>query len=274
MPQNSRVLIGLIPEMNVFKQMERFEPLAAYIKAKTGVEVYLTILSRYGNIIEKFRSAGMDGAFFGSFTGAMAIERLGVVPLVRPVNPDGESTYFGMIFARKDSGIRSIKDMKGKRFAFVDKATTAGYIFPLSVLRKNGIGDIDSYFSETYFTGSHDAAVLEVFNGQADVGAAKDTIFYRLIKERPEIGEMLEILYTSPRVPSNGLCLRSDISPQIRERLKQAFLSMDKEPEGTAALEKYGAIRFIETTAADYEPVKVFARGAGISLRSYDYVNE
>ena len=273
-PAPSRILIGLIPEMNVFQQMQRFQPLAQYIQKSTGIEVHLTILSRYGNIIQKFRSVGMDGAFFGSFTGAMAIEKLGVIPLVRPVNLDGESTYYGIIFARKDSGIDTVADMKGKRFAFVERATTAGYLFPMAVLRENNVFDLKSFFSETFFSGSHDATVLEIFNRQADIGAAKNTVFYRVLDSRPDIAQTLKVLFTSERVPSNGLCLRADIDPAIREKLKKILLDMDKDPEGREVLERYGALRFVETSVQDYQPVRDLAERAGISIKDYNYINE
>ncbi len=92
-----RVLIGLIPELNIFKQKARFGLLGEYLSRRAGVPVQFTILSRYGNIIERFQSEGMDGAFFGSFTGALAIAKLGVVPLARPVNLDGSSSYQGYL---------------------------------------------------------------------------------------------------------------------------------------------------------------------------------
>jgi phosphonate transport system substrate-binding protein len=84
-------LIGLIPEQNIFKQIERYEPLASYLSKKIDMKVRLTVLSRYGNIIDNFTSAGMDGAFFGSFTYTLAHARLGVEVLARPVNLNGTS---------------------------------------------------------------------------------------------------------------------------------------------------------------------------------------
>ncbi len=108
--QQKKILIGILPEMNVFKQKQRFRLLGEYLSRKTGTEINFTILSRYGNIIDRFTSEKMDGAFFGSFTGALAIQKLGVVPLARPVNLDNTSTYQGYIFVRKDSGITGAKD--------------------------------------------------------------------------------------------------------------------------------------------------------------------
>ncbi len=139
--------IGLIPEQNVFKQFKRYEPLGKYIEKKTGVKIRFSVLSRYGNIIERFQQEKMDGTFWGSFTGALAIIKLGVEPLARPVNPDGNSTYKGYIFTRKDSGITSVELMKGRVFAFVDRATSTGYIFQVVYLKGHGVKDIDGYLT-------------------------------------------------------------------------------------------------------------------------------
>ncbi len=253
--EQKEFLIGLIPELNVFKQRERFQPLADYLSEKAGIKVKVTILSKYGGIVERFKTQKMDGAFFGSFTGATAIKELGVEPLARPVNLDGSSTYHGYIFVRKDSGIKSVKDMKDKRMAFVDKATTAGYIFPVAYLKENGVKNIDKYFREYYFTGSHDAAIYAVLNGKADIGAAKHSVYDRVKRDDPRVENELTILAESPKVPSNGLCVRKDLPKTIKEKLKNALLNIDKDPNGKVVLEKFGALKFIETKASDYQPV-------------------
>jgi phosphonate transport system substrate-binding protein len=269
-----QILIGLIPEMNVFTQMERFKPLAEYLSQKTGVKVTITILSRYGNIIERFQSEKMDGAFFGSFTGALAIQKLGVDPIARPVNLDGSSTYHGYLFVRKDSGIKKVADMKGKKMAFVEKATTAGYIFPIAYFKKNGVTNIDTFFSEYYFTGSHDAAIYAVLDKKADIGAAKHSVYDRVRLADPRVEKDLVILAESAKVPSNALCVRKGLDKQLKEKLKKTLLAINKDPEGRVVLQKFGAIKFIETTVADYAPVFDLIKKAGIDIRTYDYKND
>lgn len=273
-PSQQHLLIGLIPEMNVFKQKERFRLLGEYLTKKTGVPVEFTILSRYGNIINRFNEDSMDGAFFGSFTGALAIQKLGVVPLVRPVNLDNTSTYQGYIFVRKNSGIKGARDMKGKKMAFVEKATTAGYLFPLAYLRENGVTDVDHFFSEYFFSGSHDAAIYAVLNGKADVGAAKNSIYDRVRKEERRVEAELVILAESPRVPSNGLCVRKGLNDALKEKLRGALLGLNNDPEGTNVLKKFGALKFIETTVQDYQPVFDLATKAHIDIKTYDYRNK
>jgi phosphonate transport system substrate-binding protein len=269
-----RVLIGLIPELNIFKQKARFTLLAAYLTRKIGVPVQFTMLSRYGNILESFESERMDGAFFGSFTGALAIEKLGVVPLARPVNLDGTSTYHGYLFVRKDSGISDVEGMRGKRMAFVDRATTAGYLFPLAWLRHHGISSPERFFGERWFTGSHDAAIDAVLDRHADVGAAKHSVFDRVRRENPRVDRELLILASSPPVPSNGLCVSKALEQDLREALRRALLDLHGDPEGAGVLQQFGALRFIQTTAGDYAPVLELSAKAGLDLKRYQYRNE
>ena len=270
----NRILIGIMPEMNVFKQKQRFKLLGEYLSKKTGVKVEFTILSRYGNIVERFTIEKMDGAFFGSFTGALAIKKLGVVPLARPVNLDGSSTYQGYLFTRKDSGIRNVSDMKNKKMAFVDKATTAGYIFPLAYLRENGITDTDHFFSDSIFAGSHDAAIKAVLDRKADVGAAKHSVYDREIIHDHRVNSELIILAKSTSVPSNGLCVRSSLNESLKNKLKSVLLGLHTDPEGNIVLKQFGALKFIETTADDYQPVYDMAKKSGINVLTYKYDNK
>ena len=76
-------VIGLIPEQNVFKQRERYAPIGKYLSIKLGKDVRFSVLSRYGNILETFSNEQFDAAFWGSFTGGLAIRQLGAIPIAR-----------------------------------------------------------------------------------------------------------------------------------------------------------------------------------------------
>jgi len=175
---------------------------------------------------------------------------------------------------RRDSGIGSIKDMKGKRMALVDKATTAGYLLPLAYFRENGIQDFRKYLKEAYFAGTHEGAIHDVANGKADIGAAKNTIYERMLARDPGLRHALKILAFSPDVPENAFALRSSIGKESAEKIRKAFLDMDKDPEGRRLLRNFGARRFIATTDDDYAPVFRFAKKAGLDLSTYDYTND
>ncbi len=266
--------IGLIPEQNVFRQIERYEPLANYLSRKTNTQVQLDVLPRYGNVVTNFRSRELDGAFFGSFTYALAHHELGVNVIARPLDLGGRSTYHGLIFVRQDSGIRTMADMRGKRFVFVDKATTAGYLLPLDFFLRHGVRDYTKFFGETYFSGTHEDAIYDVLNGRADVGAAKDTVLERLARLDPRMKTDLMVLETSPEVPENGLAVRAGLDEGLRRELQRTLLTMHEDPEGRAVLEQFGAQRFIPTSEEDYAPVYAYAREIGLDLGKYSYEND
>jgi phosphonate transport system substrate-binding protein len=273
-PPVQTLRIGLIPEHNLFSQKRRYEPLAEYLSREVGARIVLKILSRYGNIIENFVSIDLDGAFFGSFTGALAHKRLGVEALARPEYADGTSTYHGLLFVRRDRGISSGKDMRGKRFAFVDKATTAGWLLPLHYFKTQGIDDHRSWLKEVYFTGTHEGAIYDVLENKADIGAAKNTVFQRLARSDPRLSDELTILARSPDVPENALCVRRDLGDALKTKLKETLLNMHQEEEGRQILDSFGAARFIPTTEEDYRVVFEFAAGIDLDLDTYDYIND
>ncbi len=267
------LLIGLIPEQNIFRQMERYEPIAWYLSKAAGVGVRFTVLPRYGDMVANFVSAGLDGAFFGSFTYAVARGKLGVEALARPVDLRGTSTYHGLIFVRKDSGIRSVEEMRGKRFALVDKATTAGYLLPLEFFKKHG-KDYRTYLGEFYYAGTHEAAISDVLDGKADVGAAKSTVFDRLAAGDDRIRTDLVILDRSREVPENALAVRKGLDAALKRKLKDALLAMHLDPGGREILGAFGAQRFVETTDEDYRPVYDLAREVGLDLATFADTND
>ncbi|MGE5239682.1 MAG: phosphate/phosphite/phosphonate ABC transporter substrate-binding protein [Chloroflexota bacterium] len=272
--QQKPFVIGLIPERQIYAQLERYQPLADYISQKIGRKVKLSILPRYGNIIDNFLSSGMDAAFFGSFTYALAHHKIGLEVLARPECPDGISTYYGLIFVRKDSGIRSARDMKGKVFAFVDKATTAGYLLPLAYFKAAGIKNYKRYLKETYFAGTHEDAIRDVLEKKADIGAAKNTVFDSRANTDARVRNELTILERSPDVPENALAVRKDLDSTIKNKLRDTLLNMHEDPEGRKVIETFGARKFIVTTDDDYAPVDIYAKDIGLDLATYDYMND
>jgi len=260
------LLIGIEPEHNIFDQVERYRHLADYLSDRLGVKIKLTIMSRYGEVIKRFKTLRLDGAFLSSYTATLGIRELHLEPIANPVNLLGESTSQGYILVRKDSGIRSMIDMKGGSIVFVDPATMEGYLFPLAFLQQHGVKDINAFFSRYYFSGSHASAIFAVLDGRADIGSAKSTVYYQLVKNDPTIGQELEIIARSPKVPEVTLCIKSDIAQYLRERLSSVLLDMDKTPAGKMALQQFRAERFVKSNKADFVIIEKMAQEALGSL--------
>lgn len=263
------LVIGMQPEHNIFTQMERYGRLARYLSEKSGIAIRLTIMSRYGEVLQRFKALRLDGAFLNSYTAAMTIDRLGMEPMVMTVNLAGDSTSRGLILTRHDSGITGFTDIRGKTFAFVDPATTDGYLFPLTLLKKHGVTDIDAFLGRHFFTGSHASAVSAVLDGRADLGAVKGKVYQQMVAKDPSIARELLVLWQSPPAPDLTLCVKRDLPADLKRRLADTLLNMDKVSEGREILKAIGEQRFIPATSQDFNIVREMARNAGITDKDH-----
>ncbi len=274
-PQRYEILIGVVPEQDVMVQSQRYEPLANYLSHKLGerFSVKLKLFSTYIDVCRNLEKGDINAAFLGSL--AYTTVRKNVEVLARP-NYSGVSTYRGIIFVRADSGINGLEQMRSRRLVMGGKTTTAGYVFPLYYFKKHGIPDYRSYFSEVYFAGTHEDAILAVLHNKADVGVAKDLVYHMIAGENPLLQSSLKILAQSPPVPSNAFVIRKGLELpcfechqtmaqgnageqslssefDISSAIKQYLTTMDQDPAGKQALSAIGnATNFIETKDSDY----------------------
>lgn len=267
----AKIVIGVVPELNLVKQMERYVPLADYLEKKMGLEIEIKPLSNYGLLYEEMRDGKIDGGFFGSLVYGITRARIGVIPLVRAVQPNGRSTYSGLLFVSRDAGIRKPADMKGKTIALVDPATSAGYLAQKDYLADNGI-NMDKDL-KIFWAGSHEAAIRAVMSRQADIGGAKNNVVAKFRRENKVFDAAIEIVNENPKrgLPENTLAVRKGMEPAKREKLKNLLVTMSSDPVGKSVLAKFGASRFIATSDDDFKPLYDWVRHLKIDLASYPY---
>ncbi len=244
--------IGLVPEQNIFEQVKKYKILEAYIEKNSDIGINFTILSKHGRSINDFKERNLDGAFLCSLIGAKAKHELEVEYIASIVNSDGRATSRSYIFSHRDSRIENVEQMRYRIMAFVDRATATGYAFPVAYMRDHGINDINIYFKDYFFTGSHDAAIFAVLNKEADIGAAKSSVYNMLARKDDRIRKNLKIIVESDEFPSNVLVLRKDLLQGISERLRSVLVNMDKNSDGKEALRRFDAMKFIEARESDY----------------------
>lgn len=253
------VRIGVVPALTVTDTLRQYQPVVDYLNKKLNINGQLMPQKDYLAVLEKMRGGELDAGIFGSFLGYRAIKEIGALPLARP-EIGGDSIYEGLVFARKDSGIQDIDGLKGKVFAYVDRNTSAGYVYPRALLKEKDY-DADKFFKETVFAGKHDAAVLMVLDRKADGGAVKDDVYFKLAKEYPRIERELRVLHlSSARFPDRTIAVRKDFDPALAEKLKQALLDMDKNEDGRSALKAAGFDRYIPTGTADFQQLENMLR--------------
>ncbi len=275
LPQRYEILVGVVPERNVIVQEQRYQPLINYLSQRLGkgFSVKLKLLPSYLDVCKGLVAGDLAAAFIDSLAYVAVQKHVNV--LVRP-EFNGKSSYKGLIFTRQDSGIENLSQMRGKHLVMGGGITTAGYLFPNYFFPHEGFGSLADFFSETSVLGTHEDAIMAVYNRSADVGSAKDLVFDMVARENPALKDKMNILVQSSPLPSNVFVLRKNLKNSCFEchhrisrdpvdsrtgcfraglggMLKSYLLNIHENPEGREALAAMlNTDRFIEALPSDY----------------------
>ena len=252
--------VSMIPTTDPSKMLRDSEPLVARLEKATGRKVKLTIPQNYAAVVEAMVQGQLDLAHFGGFTFVQANKRAGAVPLVQRERDRAFHSKF--ITARDD--VKSLADLKGKRFAFGDVNSTSGHLMPAYFMRKEGVdpGVIDG----AIYTGAHDATALAVAEKRVDAGALDEAVWDRLVKEGKIDANKVRVFWTTPAFVDYAWAVRKDLEPEIQKKLAQAFLTLDPaSAEDKKVLDLLSATgKYVAVDVAAYAPLREAAIREGL----------
>lgn len=194
-----------------------------YMGRQTGHKFSLKFTEKYEETADNLGRGLIQFAALGPVNYVAAKTKYGADCLAMGLNQDGKPEYRGVIFARQDSRITGLEDVRGRTFAFGDRFSTQGHVIPRQMLEEAGVGlgDLQSYV----YTGSHANTAKAVLNGDYEAGAIQDVLADRLNHEG-----RIKILATSKPYPSSMICYAKGVDPAILTAVKKALLEMD--PKG------------------------------------------
>jgi phosphonate transport system substrate-binding protein len=252
-PEEKQVLRwGLIPADDAEEMLRDYQAVANYLGEELGMEIELTVTDDYTAAIEAMRSKHIEMAWFGPLSYVLANKMAGAEPIVNGIRSDtGLATYRTVIVTRADSGIKTLDDLRGRSFAFVDPASTSGNLIPRKVFKENGI-DPDKDFGLTYYAGTHNAVELAIANNKVDAGADSDNSYDRMVKAGQVDPAVNVIIYRSDPIPGSPIVVRGDLPADLKLKIQKALVEMDEqtihEVGGWGEIAKY-----VPVTDADYK---------------------
>ncbi|MDR0998905.1 MAG: phosphate/phosphite/phosphonate ABC transporter substrate-binding protein, partial [Treponema sp.] len=175
------------------------------------------------------------------------------------------SGYTSKVIVKAGSPVKTLRDLRGKTFAFVDPASTSGNYVPTLELMNSFPGTTNedfhtngTFFSSVSFSGRHQNGLQAVINGDIDAAPiASDILDAEIAAGRARESDFT-VIHESPRIPSAPMGIRGDLPAEFKEQVKQFFLAY-KNPDyfqfmlGLAPEQRP---EFVEATDRDYDYVR------------------
>jgi phosphate/phosphite/phosphonate ABC transporter binding protein len=220
---------GFTPVLGQTDERTEFEPLTSYLSDVIGQKVVLYVAKNYGDLRTQMEAGEVDIGSFSPFAYVDAV-RGGKIRIIAQSVIDGSATYRGIIVARKDGGLKSLADLRGKRFAFVDPKSASGYVYPRAMLVEKGINP-DSFFQETIFAGDHMKVIAAVLDRRVDAGATYDNAL-GIAKARGMPSDNLVIMASTDPIPHDAIAVRIGLDGALAKKIQSALVNLDKTEAG------------------------------------------
>lgn len=214
------IRFGVIPRYNPLVMYKRYQPIMDYLTAETPYRFELKISRDYPEAVRFLQQGVTQISSLGDVTFAEANLRYQAIPILKPLNNDGNPFYRSAIIVKNNSPLSTIKELKGKTMAFGSLHSTSGNLIPRYLLWDNGVRmqDLKSFNNLQH----HDAVAKAILKGQFDAGAVKDVVAE---KYKPH---GLRILAWSKSLPAVPLVVRRDTPPAVVTAITQALLKLDR----------------------------------------------
>ena len=248
-PDPQTLKVALLPDENASTIIKNNKGLKDYLEAQLGKKVELVVTTDYSSMIEAMRHGRLDLAYFGPLSYVLARQKSEIEPFAA-LKVKGSTTYQSVVIANISSGVKAISDIKGKNVAYGDKVSTSSHLIPKSVLAEKGLDAGRDY--QEHFVGSHDAVALAVQNGHAQAGGLRRPIFESLVERKMVSLDKVKVLEYSKPFPQYPWTLRSNLKPELKDKIRNAFLNL-KDP---AVLKAFKADGFEAITDRQYDVVR------------------
>lgn len=253
--------VSAIPDEAPTELQRKFAPLGAYLEKELGMKVQFVPVTDYAAVVTALTSDKIDMAWLGGFTFVQASQRGKVVPLVQR---EEDSKFTSKYIANAEAGINSLKDLKGKSFAFGSASSTSGHLMPRYFLQKQGIKP-ETFFKNVAYSGAHDATVAWVASGKVEGGVLNASVWDKLVEAGKIDPAKVKLIGTTPAYYDYNWTVRGNLDTKLQQKITKAFLKLDpKNPEQQAILELQRASKFIPTKAANYKGIESAAKEAGL----------
>jgi phosphate/phosphite/phosphonate ABC transporter binding protein len=228
---------SFVPSGEIERVAAGAEAVADLLHDETGLYFETSAVAEYADVIAALCSDPPKAQMgsLATFYYILANERCGVETELVAVRFGGP-TYAGQLITRADSGITGIRDLEGMTFCRPDPLSTTGWTIPSLSMRAEGINPQED-LAEIVDTGSHDAVVAAVYNGECDAGATYVDARGTLQDRHADVMERVVVFHATVDIPNDGVQFVADMDEALKAKIVEGLLAIAETEEGLEALD-------------------------------------
>ena len=254
--------VSAIPDENPQELLRIYTPFADYLTKEIGIPVKFTPVVDYAATVEGLAGNKLDMVWYGGLTSVQAARMAKGAKRIIMRKEDTE--FKSQFITRKDTGVKDLKDLKGKTFSFGSVSSTSGHLMPRYYLMKAGINP-EKDFSKFSFSGAHDATTAWVEAGRVDAGALNFLVWDKLVANKKVDTDKVVIFYTTPPYVDYVWTVRAGLDSATVEKISKAFLKLDyNNPEDKKLLDLHRTKGYIPAKDEQWKSLEDAAITTGL----------
>ncbi|MCP1168637.1 MULTISPECIES: phosphate/phosphite/phosphonate ABC transporter substrate-binding protein [Limimaricola] len=262
--QDDTLRLAFIPQENPDKLLGDIEAITGWLSEQIGVPVEGFVTIDHAAAVEALRNGDADISFMGALPFVLAEAEIDAIPLLSEVYR-GDPSYTGRVFVRRDAGIQSLADLRGRDIAFADPISESGYLYPLAEFERAGLIDrpeaADAFFGRVFFAGGYQQAMQAMAEGLVAAAGASQ---YADLLLTPEQQSQVTWIAESDAIPSHVVIARPGLDVGLRTRFVDAMMMLNKPEHRDKLRFLYGPDGYVRADPAAYEGVRDLARRYGL----------
>ncbi|MEM1381898.1 MAG: phosphate/phosphite/phosphonate ABC transporter substrate-binding protein, partial [Pseudomonadota bacterium] len=237
-----------------------------HMEELTGKNVQFFPVQSNAAQLEAMRAGRLHVAGFNTGSNPIAVACAGFRPFAMMAGADGSYGYEMEVITYPGSEVRSVEDIKGRTLTHTSQTSNSGFKAP-TALMKAEFGMVSGEDYDVEFSGKHDNSILGVANKDYEVATIANSVKARMIERGVIEPDQVEVLFTSQTFPTTGYGMVYNLTPELQEKIQEAFFSFDWE--GTALAEEFGKNgedQFIPITFQDdWSVIRTIDEANGVS---------
>ena len=235
-----------------------YQEIIDYIGEQIRQPVQMVHRRTYDEMDKMLENGEVKVAFICSAPYVKNREKFGVELLVAP-SVNGKATYHSYIIVHKDSPFQSFPELKGKFFAFTDPKSNTGKLYPTYLLKTMGFTP-EKFFKKVMYSYSHNKSVELVAKKVVDGAAVESIVYEYMVKKGSPYVKQTKIIKRSPPYGTPPVVVTKDIAPNIKKKIREVLLNMNKTEKGRAILDAMMIDGFVQISDNAYDSIREMDR--------------